>query len=148
MVVDLFERLLGDRRERLVCAGPQPGVQLEHVGRHDELTCDRLREVAVGLLDDPGAAELRLVAEVREVVFGASVVGTGEVQERPGMTEQIEGDVAERDILFEFGRAGDPLAELLREDQGVVAEPEGVLCLLYTSPSPRDKRQSRMPSSA
>ena len=25
---------------------------------------------------------------------------------------------------------------------------EGVPCLLYTSPSPRDKRQSRMPSSA
>ena len=25
---------------------------------------------------------------------------------------------------------------------------EAVICLLYTSPSPRDKRQSRMPSSA
>ena len=25
---------------------------------------------------------------------------------------------------------------------------EGITCLLYTSPSPRDKRQSRMPSSA
>ena len=25
---------------------------------------------------------------------------------------------------------------------------EGLVCLLYTSPSPRDKRQSRMPSSA
>ena len=25
---------------------------------------------------------------------------------------------------------------------------EGDICLLYTSPSPRDKRQSRMPSSA
>ena len=24
----------------------------------------------------------------------------------------------------------------------------GICCLLYTSPSPRDKRQSRMPSSA
>ena len=24
----------------------------------------------------------------------------------------------------------------------------GIICLLYTSPSPRDKRQSRMPSSA
>ena len=24
----------------------------------------------------------------------------------------------------------------------------GITCLLYTSPSPRDKRQSRMPSSA
>ena len=26
--------------------------------------------------------------------------------------------------------------------------PDGQCCLLYTSPSPRDKRQSRMPSSA
>ena len=25
---------------------------------------------------------------------------------------------------------------------------QGINCLLYTSPSPRDKRQSRMPSSA
>ena len=40
--------------------------------------------------------------------------------------------------------------------EGVVEEAErdgckvfiGMACLLYTSPSPRDKRQSRMPSSA
>ena len=30
--------------------------------------------------------------------------------------------------------------------EGDVESPQG--CLLYTSPSPRDKRQSRMPSSA
>ena len=29
---------------------------------------------------------------------------------------------------------------------GVIVSP--IICLLYTSPSPRDKRQSRMPSSA
>ena len=29
-----------------------------------------------------------------------------------------------------------------------VSHPECTTCLLYTSPSPRDKRQSRMPSSA
>ena len=28
------------------------------------------------------------------------------------------------------------------------APPPSIICLLYTSPSPRDKRQSRMPSSA
>ena len=27
-------------------------------------------------------------------------------------------------------------------------DPKFIVCLLYTSPSPRDKRQSRMPSSA
>ena len=29
-----------------------------------------------------------------------------------------------------------------------ILEQRGGICLLYTSPSPRDKRQSRMPSSA
>ena len=33
----------------------------------------------------------------------------------------------------------------LRDAEAVMA---GIACLLYTSPSPRDKRQSRMPSSA
>ena len=32
--------------------------------------------------------------------------------------------------------------------RGVRQEKELTSCLLYTSPSPRDKRQSRMPSSA
>jgi len=31
---------------------------------------------------------------------------------------------------------------------GVVWEAEGIVCLLYTSPSPRDRTRSRMPSSA
>ena len=36
------------------------------------------------------------------------------------------------------------VSHLLRTDDGNAVPP----CLLYTSPSPRDKRQSRMPSSA
>ena len=36
------------------------------------------------------------------------------------------------------------LSELIRENSGLKFKS----CLLYTSPSPRDKRQSRMPSSA
>ena len=37
---------------------------------------------------------------------------------------------------------------MYRDVGGVDAGVEGQSCLLYTSPSPRDKRQSRMPSSA
>ena len=38
---------------------------------------------------------------------------------------------------------------LIAPDDGVTAVPMKInICLLYTSPSPRDKRQSRMPSSA
>ena len=56
------------------------------------------------------------------------------------------------------GKAGDIASCLLLEELSVVipetfkAAASGLrpdyLCLLYTSPSPRDKRQSRMPSSA
>ena len=34
------------------------------------------------------------------------------------------------------------------KDKAVIGRPPDNVCLLYTSPSPRDKRQSRMPSSA
>ena len=42
--------------------------------------------------------------------------------------------------------AGDGPSARQSEDRGVDNISE--VCLLYTSPSPRDKRQSRMPSSA
>ena len=45
--------------------------------------------------------------------------------------------------------AGDAWHAAGLENGGSTCEdPPGVRCLLYTSPSPRDKRQSRMPSSA
>ena len=42
------------------------------------------------------------------------------------------------------------LVEALRRQPGIMqtALTQAFVCLLYTSPSPRDKRQSRMPSSA
>ena len=40
----------------------------------------------------------------------------------------------------------DQLVDLVAADNQLDVDP--TLCLLYTSPSPRDKRQSRMPSSA
>ena len=51
--------------------------------------------------------------------------------------------------LAPFGTTGEALsvgsAERMSALEGLVASG---ICLLYTSPSPRDKRQSRMPSSA
>ena len=54
------------------------------------------------------------------------------------------------------GQDGSYLAELLLEKgyevHGIIRRASLIntyrICLLYTSPSPRDKRQSRMPSSA
>ena len=44
-----------------------------------------------------------------------------------------------------------PLEEIIKQkirDEGPISLADYMGCLLYTSPSPRDKRQSRMPSSA
>ena len=38
--------------------------------------------------------------------------------------------------------------DALTDYKGATLQYKDVACLLYTSPSPRDKRQSRMPSSA
>ena len=64
-----------------------------------------------------------------------------------------EGDSKSRQIIRRMNR-DNPDARIVvmgcyatREPEAVAALP-GVSCLLYTSPSPRDKRQSRMPSSA
>ena len=40
------------------------------------------------------------------------------------------------------------IAEAAGNGAELVAFPETFICLLYTSPSPRDQRGSRMPSSA
>ena len=61
--------------------------------------------------------------------------------------------LAESCFGFDGGAEID-LSELFSEDDeldewgALFGESLGRICLLYTSPSPRDKRQSRMPSSA
>ena len=50
-------------------------------------------------------------------------------------------------LLFEYGLRLS-IFEISSNLQGINNNPDKETCLLYTSPSPRDKRQSRMPSSA
>ena len=40
------------------------------------------------------------------------------------------------------------LSDLMVADKGITGLPKNGICLLYTSPSPRDRTRSRMPSSA
>ena len=60
------------------------------------------------------------------------------------MTASNQQIVIDEDELRAHVRALTAAAELL----GSAATTAAGGCLLYTSPSPRDKRQSRMPSSA
>ena len=63
-----------------------------------------------------------------------------------GIDEGIEGPEGFRDSDDDDeGRGGDGGATRRRSE---IANGPSRDCLLYTSPSPRDKRQSRMPSSA
>ena len=88
------------------------------------------------------------------------------------MTDQaarttVEADVLEREVIDEnllrrlLQRAGRGLAAPALEAMELMLDPEtpsaarltmlaalSYLCLLYTSPSPRDEKVSRMPSSA
>ena len=57
-------------------------------------------------------------------------------------------DVAEGEFLVLLGPSGCGKSTLLNCIAGLLDVTAGQVCLLYTSPSPRDQRGSRMPSSA
>ena len=66
----------------------------------------------------------------------------------------IDLDVPKGEVLSVIGSSGSGKSTLLYCINGLEPIQKGQIivddidCLLYTSPSPRDKRQSRMPSSA
>ena len=110
VVLDLLHRLRGDRRQRLVGRCLQRRIELEVIDGCRQLARNGLREVSVGLLEEPCAAEVGLVTPVGEVVLGAPVERARVAKEGPGVTEQVECDVRERDVFFELGGARDPRA--------------------------------------
>jgi hypothetical protein len=128
VVRDLLDRLGGDGGELLVGGAPQPLVELAQVRREHQQPDHRDTEVAPGPLDEVHVAEPGGVAQVGQVVLGAGWVlqGAGVGQQGPGLAEQVERDVAQRDVLLDLRRSGDPLPGPLRRDQRVVGEREDV----------------------
>ena len=76
-------------------------------------------------------------------------IETNRIENKEKLNEDFEQEV----IAFLNYREGGIIYVGIRKDGQVVGVKDIDLtqlqiCLLYTSPSPRDKRQSRMPSSA
>ena len=85
-----------------------------------------------------------------------------ELQALRGQIQSISSQCSEYGITIESLSAQDPAKPVYRSLGNILLEVDdrdslleelksaekALTCLLYTSPSPRDKRQSRMPSSA
>ena len=61
----------------------------------------------------------------------------------------VEEPAAEGMVVFRYpAEAKAPLSYVVNDQKGTLAAGTNLTCLLYTSPSPRDRTRSRMPSSA
>ena len=71
----------------------------------------------------------------------SSLIYSGVLNSRTGINQTNEFSVGE-DITRSLDPANGQIIKLHAEDTNLI------ICLLYTSPSPRDRQKSRMPSSA
>jgi hypothetical protein len=127
VVVDLLDRLRGNGGNRRIQRRRQRPVQPGKIRRGEELAGDGRREVAVRLLEQLVRAELVLVAEIREIILRLVPRRSRIGQETARVAEEVEADVAECDVLFEFGCVRDPLPQPVRENERVIAEPDHIL---------------------
>ena len=112
----------------------------------DELTGNTL-PVAAGTVLSPAEAATLMFVPVEDFNGPVSTIGY-EVTDTNGETSQAVIDI---NIIPTPDAVDDPFTT--NEDTPVNVNPltnddDGAGCLLYTSPSPRDQRGSRMPSSA
>ena len=104
---------------------------------------------------------VRIAAQAAVVVLAALVAGTAVffvIRSAVGSDGDVEDEAAldDESALIEPGPAGEEIPDgedasrsgSRRSTDGELIVDEDSLCLLYTSPSPRDATLSRMPSSA
>ena len=162
-----LEMLFGVQGEQRVCLCDEPvevsGVVGSRMGLKQGLSRTRLPLTIVAVValmvifagqDFNGAgngeaARSVAVAEIdSQKLLGGEVMSSGEVASSDAAVSDLfwttESSVSQLKGWVDSG------SELLAagEEQAAVIRELSNVCLLYTSPSPRDKRQSRMPSSA
>ena len=97
-------------------------------------------------------AQKMLVRELRQPFLGWYFKYFGPIKKHLALT-QVSRDILD-DLVQERKASGNRYDDLLdmlldaRYEDGSAMSKEQLICLLYTSPSPRDQRGSRMPSSA
>ena len=102
----------------------------------------------------PGADAYVLMAMIK-TLFDEGLVDTGHLSPHldglDTVRQAVSGfslELAEQQSGIKAQTIKTLAQELANTEKAVIYGRMGVSCLLYTSPSPRDKRQSRMPSSA
>ena len=103
---------------------------------------------AVGIQTENFSEEILRATVLR--VLRRSVVSQGDIESPIGSEVNVPAVMIRRGMrVYENGNRSDPEAGTIpvaRHNVRTVAGP--CICLLYTSPSPRDRQKSRMPSSA
>src|SRR5690606_33138417 len=102
-------------------------------GGIEQMPHDGLREVTIRLLDQQHVTPVRRVAKIGERVLVASRLSGVAALDLPGigvggsrLADQVEREIAEREILLEHRRVADPFRYAMTEDQRVIGEPQRV----------------------
>src|SRR5699024_11972629 len=102
--------LRSNRRYGFISGVLQLAIQRILVVREEQLPSDGLSEVAIFLLHQSGRTEYSFGAEVCEVILdlipGRARVGV----EEAGVANQVQRDIAQRDIFFHLGSPRNPPA--------------------------------------
>ena len=99
------------------------------------------------MVSEKGYGKRSKLAEYRMTNRGGKGVKTLQVTEKTGSLATIKSVSEEEDLMI-TNKSGITIRISASDMRVMGRATQGVNCLLYTSPSPRDKRQSRMPSSA
>ena len=120
----------------------------EYIAQQLEKRVAFRRTIRMALQRAQRAGVLGLKIQVGGRLNGAEIARTEWTREGrvPLHTLRAEIDYATREANTTYGVLG--IKVWVFKGEVLPKEEQTIPCLLYTSPSPRDKRQSRMPSSA